>query len=163
MARSLNMVQIIGNVTQDPDVRQIPSGASVATVTVATNRAWKDQAGQQQEETEFHNIVLWRGLADIAQQYVRKGTKVYVRGYLKTRSWDSQDGQKKYRTEIIADDFLLLSPKKDGSEMGGNSMGSSANGSAMGDDHSAAAKNSNANGIQSLTEQGPIEISDIPF
>ena len=149
------MVQIIGNVTQDPDVRQIPSGASVATITVATNRSWKDQNGQLQEETEFHNIVLWRGLADIAQQYVRKGTKVYVRGYLKTRSWESQDGQKKYRTEIIADDLMLLTPKG----TTGGSMGSSA----QDDSTPMVATKSSTGGIQTLADQEPIQIEDIPF
>lgn len=160
MARSLNMVQIIGNVTQDPDVRQIPSGAAVATITVATNRSWKDQSGQMQEESEFHNVVLWRGLADIAQQYVRKGTKVYICGYLKTRSWESQDGSKKYRTEIVADDLMLLSPKKDGET-------SSLGGSNMHDDSAAtqgmSQKTAAGGGIQSIADQEPIQIEDIPF
>ena len=162
MARSLNMVQIIGNVTQDPDVRQIPSGASVATITVATNRSWKDQSGQLQEETEFHNIVLWRGLADIVQQYVRKGSKVYVRGYLKTRSWESQDGQKKYQTEIIADDLMLLTPKKDGD--GSMPMNSNSSSSSAHDDNSAGmAKKQASGGIQTLADQEPIQIEEIPF
>ncbi len=159
MARSLNMVQIIGNVTQDPDVRQIPSGAAVATITVATNRSWKDQSGQMQEESEFHNVVLWRGLADIAQQYVRKGTKVYIRGYLKTRSWESQDGSKKYRTEIIADDLMLLTPKRDGET---NSFGSN-HGDEMGAGSSMSQKTAAGGGIQSISDQEPIQIEDIPF
>ncbi|OGC82521.1 MAG: hypothetical protein A2V81_00965 [Candidatus Abawacabacteria bacterium RBG_16_42_10] len=139
MARSLNMVQLIGNVTQDPEIRQIPSGASVCTITVATNRAWKDTQGQLQEEVEFHNVVLWRGLADIAGQYVRKGTKVYIRGYLKTRSWEAQDGTKKYKTEIVGDDLLLLSPKKEGAPSPSSPSPSSPSG------------------------DGPIPIEEIPF
>ena len=153
MARSLNMVQLIGNLTQDPEVKQIPSGASVATITVATNRAWKDQSGQLQEETEFHNVVLWRGLADIASQYMRKGNKVYIRGYLKTRSWDSQDGSKKYRTEIIADDVVLLTARKDGE--GGSAPIASA--------PSKSTSQSSSGGIQSMPAGEPIQIEDIPF
>lgn len=148
------MVQLIGNVTQDPEVKQIPSGASVATITIATNRAWKDQNGQLQEETEFHNVVLWRGLADIASQYVRKGNKVYVKGYLKTRSWDSQDGSKKYRTEIIADDIVLLTPRKEGE---GSPRPSSAPAMA------SEMPTNKGSGIQSMPAGEPIQIEDIPF
>lgn len=155
MARSLNMVQLIGNLTQDPEVKQIPSGASVATITIATNRSWKDQSGQLQEETEFHNVVLWRGLADIASQYLRKGGKVYVRGYLKTRSWDSQDGSKKYRTEIIADDMVLLSARKEG-EAGSAPLNMSA-------PSTPAPAMSSGSGIQSMPTGEPIQIEDIPF
>lgn len=161
MARSLNMVQLIGNVTQDPEVKQIPSGASVATITIATNRSWKDQNGQVQEETEFHNVVLWRGLADIAQQYIRKGSKVYIRGYLKTRSWESQDGSKKYRTEIIGDDLMLLTPKKDGSDQG--SSASSFSPSMHDDSVPPTNKQSSGGGIQTVADQEPIQIEDIPF
>ncbi len=165
MARSLNMVQLIGNLTQDPEVKQIPSGASVATITIATNRAWKDQAGQLQEETEFHNVVLWRGLADIASQYLKKGGKVYVKGYLKTRSWDSQDGTKKYRTEIIGDDMVLLSARREG-EGAPMSAGSSASaGSAGGSAPTQQAQQPKTDfgGIQSMPSGEPIQIEDIPF
>ncbi len=156
MARSLNMVQLIGNLTQDPEVKQIPSGASVATITIATNRSWKDQSGQLQEETEFHNVVLWRGLADIASQYLRKGGKVYIRGYLKTRSWESQDGAKKYRTEIIADDLVLLSARKEG-----ESSPAPLNMNVP----SAAPQvpMNTGSGIQSMPTGEPIQIEDIPF
>lgn len=157
MARSLNMVQLIGNVTQDPEIRQIPSGASVCTITVATNRSWKDTQGQQQEESEFHNVVLWRGLADIAGQYIRKGTKVYIRGYLKTRSWEAQDGTKKYRTEIIGEDLLLLSPKKDGVSLG-NSVPQQAR-----DDNASLSEPSSSSLPPSPEGSGPIPIEDIPF
>lgn len=156
MARSLNMVQLIGNLTQDPEVKQIPSGASVATITIATNRSWKDQSGQLQEETEFHNVVLWRGLADIASQYLRKGGKVYIRGYLKTRSWDSQDGSKKYRTEIIADDLVLLSARKDGE-------GAPAPLNMSTPSAASAPSMSSGSGIQSMPTGEPIQIEDIPF
>jgi len=112
MARSLNKVQIIGNMTQDPEVRQTPSGQSVCSLGVATNRQWTDQSGQKQERAEFHNIVLWRGLADVAGQYLKKGAKVYIEGRLETRNWEAQDGTKRYRTEIIAENLIMLDSKK---------------------------------------------------
>ena len=111
---SLNRATIIGNVTQDPDVRQIPSGQSVCNFSVATNRAWTSADGQKQEVAEFHNIVAWRKLADICGQYLSKGRKVYVDGYLQTRSWEGQDGVKRYRTEIVAENMIILDKPKGG-------------------------------------------------
>lgn len=113
---SLNKVQLIGNTTANPEVRETPNGQKVATFSVATSRAWKDAAGEKQEQTEFHNVVLWRGLADIAERYVTKGQKVYVEGYLQTRSWEAADGSKRYRTEIVADNLIMLSSKPSGSK-----------------------------------------------
>ncbi len=109
MSNSLNKVQIIGNLTAEPEVRETPNGQKVATFSVATNRRWKDASGMMQEDTEFHNCVAWRGLADIAEQYMHKGKKVYVEGYLKTRSWDDTAGVKRYKTEIVSDNVILLS------------------------------------------------------
>jgi single-strand DNA-binding protein len=105
---NLNKVMLIGNVTRDPEVRTTPNGQNVATIGVATNRRWNDQSGQKKEEVEFHNVVVWRKLADIVGQYVKKGSKIYVEGRIKTRSWDDQSGQKRYRTEIIADNIIML-------------------------------------------------------
>lgn len=124
MSRSLNKVQIIGNLTQDPEVRQTPGGASVCTLSVATNRQWTDQNGGKQEKAEFHNVVLWRGLADIAGQYLAKGRRVYVEGRLETRSWDGQDGQKRYKTEIVGENMIMLDSKGQGDNTG-NSGGPS--------------------------------------
>lgn len=107
----LNKVMIIGNVTRDPEIRTIPSGQMVASFSIATNRQWTDQSGQKQEKAEFHNIVAWRKLAEIIQQYLKKGTKVYVEGRLETRSWEDPQGAKKYRTEIIANNMIMLSSK----------------------------------------------------
>ena len=104
----LNRVTLIGRLTRDPEVRSTPAGRSVASVTVATGRAWTDQAGQKQKESEFHNIVMWSKLADIAGQYLRKGARLYVEGRLKTRDWTGQDGVKRYRTEIVADNMIML-------------------------------------------------------
>ena len=107
----LNKVMLIGRVTKDPDVRTIPSGQTVASFSVATNRQWTDQAGQRQEKAEFHNIVAWRKLAEIIQQYVKKGRRLYVEGRLETRSWEDPQGVKKYRTEIVADNMIMLDSK----------------------------------------------------
>ena len=105
---SLNRATIIGNVTRDPEVRQIPSGQSVCAFGIATNRTWTDASGQKQEQVEFHNVVAWRKLAEICGQFLRKGRKVYVEGYLQTRDWEGQDGVRRYRTEIIAENMILL-------------------------------------------------------
>lgn len=107
----LNKVMIIGRLTRDPEVRKIPSGQTVASFSVATNRNWKDQQGNKQEKVEYHNIVAWRKLAEIIQQYVKKGSKIYIEGRLETRSWEDQAGAKKYRTEIIADNMIMLDSK----------------------------------------------------
>lgn len=108
MSNSLNKVQLIGNLTANPEVRETPNGQKVATFSLATNRKWKDASGMLQEDTEFHNCVAWRGLADIAEQYMQKWKKVYVEWYLKTRSWDDTAWVKRYKTEIVADNVILL-------------------------------------------------------
>lgn len=109
MSNSLNKVQLIGNLTAEPEVRETPNWQKVATFSVATNRKWKDAGGMLQEDTEFHNCVAWRGLADIAEQYMHKGKKVYVEWYLKTRNWEDTAWVKRYKTEIVADNVILLS------------------------------------------------------
>lgn len=118
---SLNKVQLIGNLTRDPEVRQIPGGATVTSFGLATNLSWTDQSGQRQDKAEFHNIVAWRKLAEICGQYLKKGMKVYIEGRIQTREWEAEDGTKKYRTEIVADNMIMLDRKGDFS--GGNSYG----------------------------------------
>ena len=108
MARGVNKVIIVGNLGQDPEVRYMPNGNAVANITVATSESWKDQQGQMQERTEWHRIVLYRRLAEIAGEYLRKGSKVYLEGRLQTREWQDQQGQKRYTTEIIADQMQML-------------------------------------------------------
>ncbi len=108
MAGSLNKATIIGNLTRDPEVRQTPSGQNVCSFGLATNRSWKDAAGNKQEQTEFHNIVAWGKLAEICGQYLTKGKKIYIDGRLQTRDWEGQDGIKRYRTEIVADNMIML-------------------------------------------------------
>lgn len=104
----LNKVILIGNVVRDPEVRTTPSGQTVASFSVATNRVWKDKAGARQQKAEFHNIVAWRRLGEIVGQYVKKGSKLYVEGRLETRSWDDQNAIKRYRTEVTAENMILL-------------------------------------------------------
>lgn len=108
---SLNKAMIIGNLTRDPEIRNTPSGQTVTSFSVATNFVWSDQSGQQQSKTEFHNIIAWRKLGEICGQYLSKGTKVYIEGRLQTTEWNSQDGNKRQRTEIVADNMIILSPK----------------------------------------------------
>jgi len=111
MAWSLNRAQVIGNVTRDPELRVTPNGQSVASFAVATNRRWKDQQGNQQEKVEFHEVVAWGKLAEIIQQILHKGNRVYVEGRLQTRTWDAPDGGKRNRTEIVMENFVPLTPK----------------------------------------------------
>ncbi len=105
---NLNKAMVIGNLTRDPEIRTTPQGTSVASFSVATNLVWTDNSGQKQEKVEYHNIVAWRKLADICGQYLRKGSKVYVEGRMQTRDWEGQDGVKRYRTEIVAENMIML-------------------------------------------------------
>lgn len=108
MARSLNRAQLIGNLTRDPELRYTPNGTAVCSFGLATNRAWKTDTGEKREEAEFHNIVAWNKLAELCSQFLVKGRKVYVEGRIATRSWTSQDGQQRQRTEIVISDMILL-------------------------------------------------------
>src|SRR5687768_13946230 len=123
MAGSLNKVMLIGNVGRDPEMRYIQSGDAVTNFSVATNRRWSGSDGQPHEETEWHNIVAWRKLAEQCNEYLAKGRKVYIEGRLQTRSYE-RDGVKHYRTEIIADTMLMLDQRpRDGMD-GNGSVGS---------------------------------------
>lgn len=99
----LNKVLIVGNLTRDPELKSLPSGAKVTSFSVATNRVWSDQSGKRQEATDYHNIVVFGRQAETSAQYLKKGSSVLIEGRLQTRSWDGQDGKKQYRTEIVAD------------------------------------------------------------
>ncbi len=105
---SLNRAQVIGNVTRDPEVRQTAGNQAVASFSVATNRTWTDQSGQKQEKAEFHNIVAWGKLAEIVGQYVKKGRKLFVEGRMQTSSWEGEDGKPRYKTEVVAENIILL-------------------------------------------------------
>ncbi|HEU5314982.1 MAG TPA: single-stranded DNA-binding protein [Chloroflexota bacterium] len=134
MAGSLNKVMLIGNVGRDPEMRYIQSGEAVTTFSVATNRRFKGQDGQYQDDTEWHNIVAWGKLAEQCNEYLAKGRKVYIEGRLQTRSWDDQQsGQKKYRTEIVANTMLMLDQRpRDG--MDGNGETDAFSGERFGGD-----------------------------
>ncbi len=109
MAKSVNKVILVGNLGKDPEVKFTPSGVPVAKFSLATNERYKDKGGEWQDRTEWHNIVAWQRLAEIVGEYVKKGSKIYIEGRLQTSSWeDKQSGEKKYRTEIVASDLVLL-------------------------------------------------------
>jgi single-strand DNA-binding protein len=109
MARGINKVILVGNVGADPDVRYLPNGNPVANLSIATSESWKDkQTGERQERTEWHRTVLFNRLAEITSEYIKKGSKVYVEGSLRTRKWQDQNGQDRYTTEIVVSDLQML-------------------------------------------------------
>ncbi len=113
MARGVNKVILIGNAGADPELRYTPGGTAVSNFSIATNESWTDSGGEKQERTEWHRIVVWGRLAEICNQYLRKGSKVYIEGKLQTRSWEGQDGLKRYSTEVVARDMQMLDSRSD--------------------------------------------------
>ncbi|MCV6591110.1 MAG: single-stranded DNA-binding protein [Marinobacterium sp.] len=122
MARGVNKVILVGNLGGDPEVRYMPSGGAVTNITIATSESWKDkQTGQQNERTEWHRVVFFNRLAEIAGEYLRKGSQVYVEGSLRTRKWQDQSGQDRYTTEIVASEMQMLGSR--GGDAGGYQQG----------------------------------------
>lgn len=121
---NLNKAMLIGNLTRDPEIKTTTTGQQVASFSIATNFVWTDQSGQQQKKVEFHNIIAWRKLAEICGKYLHKGSKVYVEGRLQTTDWAGQDGVKRYRTEIVLENMIMLDSK------GGSTPASGGNYSA---------------------------------
>jgi single-strand DNA-binding protein len=122
LARSLNKVMLIGNLGADPEVRSTPNGGRVATISLATSRQWNNQAGERQEKTEWHRVVLWNTkgggqLADIAERYLKKGDRVYVEGRIEYRTWEDREGNTRYSTEINAREMIMLSPRQGGGDV----------------------------------------------
>lgn len=114
MAGSVNKVILIGNLGNDPEIRNLENGSKLARFSIATSESYTDkQTGQRRDITDWHNIVVWRGLADVAEKYLRKGAKIYVEGKLKTRSWQDESGQTKYATEVVGDNFTMLGGRND--------------------------------------------------
>ena len=153
--KCVNKVILIGNLGKDPEVKYTPGGMPVAKFSLATNERFKDKGGEWQDRTEWHNVVLWQRLAEIAGEYLKKGGKVYIEGRLQTRSWDDkQTGQKKYMTEIVASDLILLGGRGEGAgDSGGSSRASSSSSNNFDQrvpEHEPAAS-------------GPITDEDIPF
>lgn len=112
MAMSLNKVQLIGNLTRDPEIKTTTGNSLLATFSLATNHTWIDKDGQKQEKPEYHSINVWGKLAEICQQYVSKGQKLYIEGRIQTKEWEAENGEKKFRTEIIAEKLIILSSPK---------------------------------------------------
>jgi len=151
---SLNRATIIGHLTRDPELRTTPNGQNVTSFSVATNRRWTDASGAQQEATEFHDIVAWGKLAEIASSFLRKGERAYVEGRLQTRSWDGQDGAKRQKTEIVAENLINLTPK---------SSAAKKPDSATKDKDEEKEKVATGTKKKSTDEEEVIDIDEIPF
>jgi len=156
--KSVNKVILVGNLGKDPEVKYTPQGTPVAKITIATNERFKGKDGNWQDRTEWHNVVLWQRLAEIAGEYLKKGGKVYIEGRLQTRSWDDkQTGQKKYMTEIVANDLVLLGGRGESGEYASGSRAASASAGGNNFDQSAPEAEHAPAG------SGPITDEDIPF
>lgn len=142
-SRSVNKVILIGNLGQDPELRYTSAGVAVATFTLATNESWKDQDGNSQERTQWHNLVAWRKLAEICGEYLKKGSRIYAEGRLQYRNYDDKNGVKRYVTEIVIDQMMMLD-----SRGGGQSSGSAAQSSAA---------------SMPVDDSGPEKVDDLPF
>jgi len=148
----LNKVMIIGNLTRDPEGRTTPSGQAVCNFGVATNLIWTDANGQKQQKVEFHNIVAWRRLAEICTQYLKKGNKIYIEGRLQTTDWTGQDGNKRQRTEVVAENMIMLDTK--------NSSGTTSQGYSSKDQSEQKPPEESPKSDESFDE---IKVEDIPF
>ncbi len=136
--RSVNKVILIGNLTRDPELKTTTSGQSIVTFGLATNRQWTTSGGDKRNSAEFHECVAWAKLAEICNGYLKKGMLVYVEGYLKTRSWDMEDGTRRFRTEVVLHDMIILEKRREGDEMdyvpSGDEMEENGMGATFGDD-----------------------------
>lgn len=125
MSGSVNKVILVGNLGKDPEVRHLENGTAVASFPLATSENYKDKNGERVSTTDWHNIVLWRGLAEVSEKYLKKGDKIYVEGKLKTRSWQDQEGNTKYTTEVVADNMTMLGKASEGSSSSNTNNSSS--------------------------------------
>jgi single-strand DNA-binding protein len=156
-SRSLNKVILIGNLTRDPEMRYTNSGTPVVTFGMATNKSWKDAEGETKELAEFHNLVAWNKMAEICQQLLSKGMKVYIEGSLNTRSWEGEDGVTRYKTEIRVDDMILLDSK------GKQGAGITENGdSEPKEEEKEEAKEEEVSEDEETPVEDPLE-EDLPF
>ena len=156
----LNKAMVFGNLTRDPELRALPSGMNVASFSVATNRVYKDRDGKKQEQTDFHNIVVFGRQADTVAQYLKKGSSAFVEGRMQTRSWEGKDGEKKYRTEVVADS-VQFGPRSSGSGGSGGSREQNDGGAPMDDEMSSGGGPSAGPGIEYPKDD--INPDDIPF
>jgi single-strand DNA-binding protein len=162
MARSVNKVTLLGNVGKDPEIRSTPGGTMVANLTLATSDRQKDAQGNWQDRTEWHNLVAFTRTAEIVRDYVKKGSKLYIEGKIQTRSWDDKEsGQKRYRTEIIVNELVLLSSREEGAGggTGGYSRPASSNSNSSFDQRTPPS----AGGHDDYTQSAEISDDDIPF
>lgn len=161
---SLNRAQIIGNLTRDPELRYTPNGQAVASFAVATNRVWVDASGEKKEAAEFHDVVTWGKLAEICGQILSKGRKVYIEGRLQTRTWEGQDGVKRQKTEIVAENMLVLDKPKEGTAAG-NAYGAVASNSAPVNDSGIGVptQDNSAPGDMGISGNAEVNLDDIPF
>lgn len=158
----LNKAMIIGRLTRDPELKTTPSGASVCQLGLATNFVYTNQqSGQKVENVEYHNVVLWRKLGEIAAQYLKKGQRVYIEGRLQTRSWDGQDGKKNYRTEIIADNMIMLDGGRGDGATGGGYAASGAGAGAVA--NSPMSQPEPVEELPTIQQGEDINVDDIPF
>lgn len=156
----LNKVYLIGNLTQDPEFKALPSGSSVASFSLATNRTWTDKQGQRQETAEYHNVVAYGKQAETISQYLKKGSLLFVEGRLQTRSWEAQDGQKKYRTEIIVDTFQF-GPKGSGT---GSVVGQSRPTNTPNSSPKSTPNSDQQEELPTVTlDEDEIDLEEIPF
>lgn len=151
--KDLNMVFLMGNLTRDPELRYTPNGQAVANFTIATNRVWKDAEGEQKDSAEFTDVVVWGKVAENVSNYLKKGRRVHVIGRIQTRSWEAQDGSKKYKTEVIATDVTFLDRKEGGSSFEGVDKDPAEDTAQAKSDKKPAKK----------AEEEEINIEDIPF
>ncbi len=163
MARSLNRVQLIGNLTRDPELRYTPSGTAVCTFGLATNRAWTTDNGEKHEEAEFHRVVAWNKLAELCSQFLTKGRKVFVEGRLSTRSWNAQDGTQKQTTEVVISDMILLDSKRSEGETIAEDLGEKQ--TVQEDEKSVkpVSKKTKKEEVEKAEESEEIIPDDIPF
>ncbi len=160
MSRSVNKAIIVGNLGADPEIRSIASGARVANISVATSRRWTDRSGAQQEKTEWHRIVLWEKLADIAERYLKKGDSVYIEGEIEYRSYEDKDGVTKYMTEIRGRELVMLGSREGGGG-GGGGMGSSSAPARRAAPAPAASKSQPS--YEDFETKFPDDDDDLPF
>jgi len=163
MARSVNQVILLGNLTRDPELRQTPSGQSVVSFSLALNRAYKDQSGEWQEATDYIDVVAWGPLAERVSQYLSKGRRCLVQGRLQSRSWE-QDGQKRSKVEVLANDVTFLDGRSEGGEgsSAGSFGGSNSDGANSSSSSSPSSKKKKDDVIEDIGDE-PINLDDIPF
>jgi single-strand DNA-binding protein len=164
MARSVNKVTLLGNVGKDPEIRSTPGGTMVANLTLATSDRQKDAQGNWQDRTEWHNLVAFTRTAEIIRDYVKKGSKLYIEGKIQTRSWDDKEsGQKRYRTEIIVNELVLLSGREEGGGQGAGGYSRAGSSSSSGSSAASFDQRPAAGAHDDYAQGAEISDDDIPF